>query len=92
MRQFILFTNRNVLIFDDDGTQDVAAQTCVSCYEIDKERAQAAIDSCDCFYISHWREWKHEVPRRAIEYMLGLRTRERDLEEGPEHAKTEIKG
>lgn len=81
MRSLTLFTNRNMIVFDDKGEQDAEAQSSVSCYDIDAARAQSAVDSCTEFYLAKWREWRHSVTKREIEYLLGLRTKERDLGE-----------
>jgi len=80
MRQFWLFTNRNTIVFNHDGSQDVEAQSQIDCYTLTDE-AQSVIDSCDVFYLSRWGEWKHEISKREIEYLLGLRTYEVDCEE-----------
>ena len=80
MRIFYLFTNRNCIVFDHDDTQDIEAQQEIGCYQMGRG-AQSVLDSCDQFYISRWGDWYHEVTKKEIEYLLGLRTRERDLEE-----------
>lgn len=80
MRKLILFTNRNCIIFNEDGNQDVEAQSAISCYEV-TDNAQQTIDSCEEFYIAKWQEWKHRVTKKEIEYLLGLRNQERDTKE-----------
>ena len=51
MKTFFLFTNRNTMVFDDDGEQDSHMQTAISCYSINKKKAQKILDSCNKFYI-----------------------------------------
>ena len=80
MRTLYLFTNRNCTIFDHNDEQDVKAQQEIGCYRIG-ENAQSVIDSCDIFYLSKWMDWNHEISKKEMEYLLGLRTKERDLEE-----------
>ena len=77
----ILFTNRNCIVFDHVGQQDPEAQGAIGCYAVDAERAQAVLDDAEEFFIARWGEWRHEVRKAEIEYLLGLRTRERDLAE-----------
>lgn len=78
-RSFTLFTNRNCMVFDMSGTQVPDAQYAVDCYRIMPLVAQFVLDSTETFYIAKWSEWEHEVSQLEIEYLLGLRTRERDL-------------
>lgn len=81
-KSFWLFTNRNCMVFDPAGNQVPDAQSAVSCYDLDPIAAQAVLDETQEFYLCRWNEWSHPVTKRDIEYLLGLRTRERDLAEG----------
>jgi len=81
-RSVILFTNRNCMVFDNVGRQVPEAQGAIGCYEVDAEKAQAVLDDAAEFYVARWGEWRHEVRKAEIEYLLGLRTRERDLADG----------
>ncbi len=45
----------------------------------ERVNGKLAIDSCQQFFISHFKRWSQGVTKKEIEYLLGLRTRERDL-------------
>jgi hypothetical protein len=82
MRMMILFTNRNCMVFDGDGNQVIEYQRAINCYSVNPEKAQETIDYCEEYYIASWRDgWKHKITKKETEYLLGLRTRERDLPE-----------
>lgn len=76
-----LWTNRNVSVFDEHGAQIAEVQAELSCYSLDKVVAQRVIDEADEFYVAKWNGWQHPISKREMEYLLGLRTRERDLNE-----------
>jgi len=78
---FWLFTNRHIAVFDRDGNQLGDAQDTVSCYHIDSEAVSRVLDQAEVFEIVKWREWKQPVTKKDIQYLLGLRTREMDLQE-----------
>lgn len=78
-RRFTLYTNRNCTVYNPDGTQDAVAQSVVSCYHVDRVAAQDVLDRCHEFFISKFGEWSMPVLKEEIEYLLGLRTRERDI-------------
>lgn len=77
-QMFILFTNRSCMVLGQDGQQVPEAQATVSCYHVDREGAQAVLDDTDTFCIARQNDWMHMVDKTSIEYLLGLRTRERD--------------
>ena len=78
-----LFTNRNCLVFDEDGEQIVEYQKAISCYALNKKLALQATLEASEFHIGRWREWEHEIPRESMQYLLGLRTREMDSANPP---------
>jgi hypothetical protein len=80
--EVILFTNRNVMVFNDEYIQIPFYQNAISCYKVDKTIAQEIADKSKKFYISSWTEWSKEITKKEFEYLLGLRTRQQDLEEG----------
>lgn len=79
MLDVILFTNRNLIVFTEEGEQDAHLQGAVDCYEINEEVLQELLSQPARYYISKWREWKHEITRQEFEYLLGQRTREKDI-------------
>ncbi|MCI0527026.1 MAG: hypothetical protein L0Y56_06205 [Nitrospira sp.] len=78
MFQVILFTNRNLIVFDGDGKQH-DLQNAVDCYEIDQELLEELLQQPARFFLSKWAKWKHEITKREFEYLLGQRTHEKDL-------------
>ena len=80
-KSFYLFTNRNTLVFNEDGEQCVEDQRACNCYDVDKDALQKVLDQCSTFYISKYSVWIHVVSKKEIEYLLGLRTRELDTAE-----------
>jgi hypothetical protein len=76
-----LFTNRNVLIFDEAGLQIPEAQSAISCYEVNPTEALRLTNEASEFYLTQWDYWAHAISRRDMQYLLGLRTREMDLAE-----------
>jgi len=71
-KEMHLFTNRNCLIFDDDGKQICEYQSKISCLHIDKKFARKIINESEMFYLSKFREWSHEISREEMEYLLGV--------------------
>jgi len=49
MKTFILYTNRNAMVFNDKNEQEVLLQSSIDCYHIDKVIAQKAIDFAEGF-------------------------------------------
>ena len=78
MLNVILFTNRNLIVFDEEGKQH-DLQNAVDCYEINQALLDELISQPATFHLAKWREWKHEISRKEFEYLLGQRTREKDL-------------
>ena len=78
---FYLFTNRNCMVFDENGEQMPELQACVSCYNVDADHAREVLAQCREFFVAHWGSQRIEVKRRHIEYLLGLRTLEMDVQE-----------
>jgi hypothetical protein len=76
-----LFTNRNIMVFDAHGSQIPDAQGAVSCYHIDAKAAARVLDQAQELYIAKWRQWAHAITRKEMQYLLGLRTKEMDLQE-----------
>jgi len=78
-KSFTLYTNRNCMVFDQVGTQVPDAQYAVDCYRILPVVAQYVLDATETFYIAKWGDWSHEISQIEMEYLLGLRTKELDL-------------
>jgi len=76
--QVILFTNRSLIVWDENDKQ-CELQGAVDCYEIDQGLLNRLLEVPARYYISKWREWRHEISKREFEYLLGQRTREKDL-------------
>ena len=80
MYKVILFTNRNLLVFDKEGKQ-TDYQDCVDCYNIDEKKLKILLNLPAEYYICRWGEWQHQISKREFEYLLGQRTREKDIQE-----------
>ncbi len=78
MLKVILFTNRNLIVFDEAGKQ-THWQNAVGSYEINEELLAKLLEQPATYYISKWRQWIHEISRKEFEYLLGQRTREKDI-------------
>lgn len=85
IKEVVLFTNRNIMVFDELGHPMPEWQSCVTGYEIDKERALELCEQAKFFFLMKWsNHCRIEVSQLEMEYMLGLRTREMDgLDEEP---------
>lgn len=79
--EVILLTNRNLLVFNPKGLQIPYYQRAVNCYRINKKAAQEIADKAKKFFIERHRQWMRSISKKEFEYMLGLRTRQRDREE-----------
>lgn len=67
-----LFTNRNCLVFDENGEQIVKYQRDISCSHINKKIArQATIEAAD-FHLGKFREWVHDITREEMQFLLGV--------------------
>jgi len=62
------------MCFDANDEQRIDVQAAVNCHTIDPVIAQRALDESEVFYIAHWCGWQHEITKREMEYLLGLRT------------------
>lgn len=79
---FILFTNRNCMVFDKNGEQIVEYQKLVSCYHrASAKRVNEMLDTCVKFQFSDFRNFLHDVTKKEIQYLLGTRTKKMDLDE-----------
>lgn len=78
MLDVILFTNRNLIVFDEEGKQH-DLQNAVDCYEINQGLLDELLQQPARYYLAKWREWKHEIRKKEFEYLLGQRTREKDM-------------
>ena len=76
-----LFTNRNCMVFDEQGEQMVKYQRAISCYKVDKKLAMEVATSGAELFLSQWRAWMHPISSKEFQYLLGLRTRAMDLAE-----------
>jgi hypothetical protein len=79
--QVVLFTNRNIMVYNLKGNQIPFYQKSVSCYSINKKIAQEIADKAEKFFIARWTEWFEPITKKEFEYLLGLRTRAMDLAE-----------
>lgn len=81
-KTLIVFTNRNSIIFDEAGEQMGELQAGINCYSLDPVLAQRACDEAREFFIARWSTGeKIELRKLEMEYLLGLRTIERDLKD-----------
>ena len=74
-KQMWLFTNRNCLVFDEEGDQIPEYQRAITCYSLNKKLARQACDEAEEFHIGSWRVWEHTIDRRQMIYLLGLAKR-----------------
>lgn len=82
-----LFTNRNCMVFDVNGVQIPELQGAINCYELHPDGAQQIANEASEFFISKYGTWSQQIDKKSFEYLLGLRTRERDLAEMAANAK-----
>ena len=71
-KEMWLFTNRNCLIFDNEGNQIVEYQRGISCSNLNKEVAYTATVEAESFHIGKFREWVHDITREEMQYLLGV--------------------
>lgn len=81
MHQVILYTNRNIIVFDEEGKQVPELQEAVDCYGVDWVLLEKLLSLPAEYFISKWGEWKHPICKKEFEYLLGIRTLERDLDD-----------
>ena len=67
-----LFTNRNCLIFDEDGNQMCEYQSKISHSHVDKKIARKVIGEVNKFYLCKFKEWIHEISMDDMKCMLGV--------------------
>lgn len=77
----VLFTNRQCLVFDENGEQIPQYQAAISYYSINKKLAKQACEEAVEFHIGAWREWEHEITKKHMMYLLGLIKRADDVAE-----------
>jgi hypothetical protein len=75
----VLYTNRQLMVFDESGEQVPELQSAVSCYEIDRVRLDRLLSLPCKFQIAKWTDWRHSISKLEFEYLLGIRTKEQDL-------------
>lgn len=78
--QAILFTNRNIMVYNRRGCQIPFYQKAVTCWRVNKKIAQEIADKADKFFIARWKEWFEPITKKEFEYLLGLRNAQRDRE------------
>ena len=81
IKEVILYTNRNLMVFNTRDLQIPFYQKAVSSYRVNKKIAQEIADNAKHFYIAKWTEWIKPITKQEFEYLLGLRTKQRDLDE-----------
>lgn len=74
-----MFTNRAFMIFDSNGEQIPHYQKHITSYRLNKKVAQEVAKKAQKFYLSCFREWRHQITRQEFQYLLGLRTRQMDI-------------
>lgn len=79
MFEVILFTNRSLIVFGPDGKQDAHFQSAVDSYEIDQQVLDELLVKDCSFSLAKWGEWRHNISKKEFEYLLGKRTREKDI-------------
>ena len=80
-KEVYLFTNRNIIAFDDKGEQISYFQSGVDCYDLDRDIAIEIANNTKKFYIAKWREWRQEISKREFLYLLGLGKEVRRMDE-----------
>ena len=80
MFEVILFTNRCLIVFDERGKQHYL-QEAVDCYDINNNLLEELLTKPAKYYLSRWREWRHEITKKEFEYLLGKRTKDKDIAE-----------
>ena len=78
MLDVILFTNRNLMVFDEDGKQ-TPWQNAVTCYDINRPLLEKLILQPATYHLAKLPHWKHEITCIEFQCLLGMRTKERDL-------------
>ena len=77
-----LYTNRNIVVFDESGEQLPDWQSAVDCYQLDQKKALELSKLAQYFYLQQWNTGATiELSRKEFQYLLGLRNRESDLAE-----------
>jgi len=79
--EVILFTNRNLTVYNARGNQIPVYQRAVSCYGINKKLAREIACKSERFFLAKWKGWFEPITKKEFEYLLGLRTKKMDLEE-----------
>lgn len=72
VKEMILFTNRNCLIFNENDEQICEYQSKISCSHIDKKIARRITLESEKFSICKFREWTHEITKEEMQYILGV--------------------
>jgi hypothetical protein len=80
-RTITLFTNRSAMICDDFGAPVRGIEGAVGPYGVNPHMARELCAEATEFRLSKFGEWSVTITRIEMEYLLGLRTRERDLAE-----------
>lgn len=78
IKEVWLFTNRNVMVFDEDGEQIVDVQKVLGCnsleYWHDKQTESSlekVIEAKPMIYISQWGIWNHQININEFCCLLG---------------------
>ena len=69
------------MIFDENGKQMTKYQNAISCYSIDADEALKITKEAQSFFIAQWLGSSFQISRKEMQYLLGLRTREMDIED-----------
>ena len=81
--EVILFSNRNIAVFNREGKQLPEWGSAVSCYpdRDDKPKALELSKLASVFWFSKWGYDRISLTAREFQYLVGLRTIEMDMEE-----------
>lgn len=63
IHEVILFTNRNLMVYNGKGLQIPFYQKAVSCYRLNKKIAQEIADKAEFFSIAKWQHWANAITK-----------------------------
>lgn len=70
--KMILWTNRNCMVFDEDGKQLPKYQEAIDCFSVNKKLAKECCNLAKEFKLGQWRGWIHQISKEEMMSLLGL--------------------
>jgi len=75
IKQVVLFTNRNLMAFDEEGRQIGEIQNAIRWErkddDIERWALEKIISDNPKIYIAKWKEWQHEISIQELCSILG---------------------